>query len=83
MQGHASDSPLGGPPGGFKLLDSESHSRALRFVVRLGQPFWALLLAQQRGGEYKRVASDHSIIAQVKDRVSVRNMMDVRTLEIL
>jgi hypothetical protein len=83
VQGHALDGPLGGPPGGFKLLDSESHSRALRFVVRLGQPFWALLLAQQRGGEYKRVASDHSIIAQVKDRVSVRNMMDVRTLEIM
>ncbi|KAG1824436.1 uncharacterized protein BJ212DRAFT_1320125 [Suillus subaureus] len=46
-------------------------------------PFSALLLAQQRGGEYMRIASDHDIIAQVKDMASVDNMMDVRTLEIL
>ncbi|KAG2364184.1 WD40-repeat-containing domain protein [Suillus spraguei] len=62
---------------------SETYMRDLRLIVRLGQPFGALLLAQQRGGEYKRVASDHNIIAQVKDVTSVDNMMDVRTLEIL
>ncbi|KAG2345354.1 hypothetical protein BDR05DRAFT_133832 [Suillus weaverae] len=39
--------------------------------------------AQQRGGEYKRIASDRDIIAQAKDVASVHNMMDVRTLEIL
>ncbi|KAG0708301.1 WD40-repeat-containing domain protein [Suillus ampliporus] len=59
------------------------HSRALRLIVRLGQPFGALLLAQQRFGEYKRIASDNNIIAQAKDVASVHNMMDVRTLEIL
>ncbi|KAG2346485.1 hypothetical protein BDR05DRAFT_786028 [Suillus weaverae] len=64
------------------LVDSEAHSRELRLVVRLGQPFGALLLAQQRGGEYKRVASDHLIMARVKDIASVDNM-DIRTLEIL
>jgi len=61
-------------------VDSESHLRALRVIVRLGQPFRAFLLAQQRGGEYKRIASDHDIIAQVQDS---RKMMDVRTMEIL
>ncbi|KAG1727086.1 uncharacterized protein EDB91DRAFT_898181 [Suillus paluster] len=70
-------------PGDNEPADSESHSRELRLIVRLGQPFSALLLAQQRGGEYKRIASDSNIIAQVKDMASVRDMMDVRTLEIL
>ncbi|KAG1888020.1 uncharacterized protein F5891DRAFT_987893 [Suillus fuscotomentosus] len=76
------------------LDDSPSHSlvkqgvddpelRALRLLVRLGQPFGAFLLVRQRGGEYKRVASDCDIIAQVKDVVSVRDLMDVRTIEIL
>ncbi|KAG1837680.1 hypothetical protein C8R48DRAFT_743383 [Suillus tomentosus] len=58
-------------------------SRALRLVVRLGQPFGAFLLARQRGGEYKRVASDRDIIAQVKDVASVRDLMEVRMIEIL
>ncbi|KAG1822003.1 WD40-repeat-containing domain protein [Suillus subaureus] len=57
--------------------DSRSHTRELALVVRLGQPFSALLLAQQRGGEYKRIASGCNIIARVRD------MMNVRTLEIL
>ncbi|KAG1803192.1 heterokaryon incompatibility protein-domain-containing protein [Suillus subaureus] len=58
-------------------------SRALRLIVRLGQPFRAFLLARQRDGEYKRIASDRDIIAQVKDAAgSVHKMMDVRTLEI-
>ncbi|KAG1820954.1 WD40-repeat-containing domain protein [Suillus subaureus] len=57
--------------------------RAFRLVVHLGQPFSAFLLAQQRGGEYRRIASDNNIIAQVRDATSVDNMMDVRTLEIL
>ncbi|KAG1726885.1 uncharacterized protein EDB91DRAFT_1086625 [Suillus paluster] len=73
-----------GSPIEEELDDSESHSRALRLMVRLGQPFGAFLLAQQRGGEYKRIASDRDIIAQVKDIASVHNMMArVRTLEIL
>ncbi|KAG2345397.1 hypothetical protein BDR05DRAFT_998531 [Suillus weaverae] len=64
-------------------VDMDSHSRALRLIVRLGQPFSAFLLMQQRGGEYKRIASDQDIIAQVKDMASVHNTMDVRPLEIL
>ncbi|KAG1876627.1 hypothetical protein DFJ58DRAFT_755361, partial [Suillus subalutaceus] len=52
-------------------------------IVRLGQPFGAFLLARQRNGEFKRIASDHDIIAQVKDMTSITYMMDIRTLEIL
>ncbi|KAG1789521.1 heterokaryon incompatibility protein-domain-containing protein [Suillus plorans] len=61
----------------------DPESRALRLLVLLGQPFGAFLLVRQRGGEYKRVASDRDIIAQVKDGVSVRDLMDVKTIEIL
>jgi len=61
---------------------SGSYSRALQLIVRLGQPFGALLLEQQKGGEYKRIASDQTIIAQLKDMTVVRDM-DVRTVEIL
>jgi hypothetical protein len=76
------DSP-GSSDGGYESVDSESISRAFRLIVRLGQPFSALLLAQQFGGEYKRIASDHNIIAEVKDIASVDDMMDIRSLEIL
>ncbi|KAG1740206.1 uncharacterized protein EDB91DRAFT_1347159 [Suillus paluster] len=77
------DDSLGWYPGDDEPVDTEPHSRELRLIARLGQPFGALLLAQQRGGEYKRIALDNNIIAQVKDMASVRDMMDVRTLEIL
>ncbi|KAG2344318.1 hypothetical protein BDR05DRAFT_962197 [Suillus weaverae] len=63
-------------------IDSQSHSRALRLIVRLGQPFGAFLLVRQRGGEYKRIASDRDIIAQVKDVANSVHKMHVRTLEI-
>ncbi|KAG1743655.1 uncharacterized protein EDB91DRAFT_1200564, partial [Suillus paluster] len=43
-----SDEWLGGYHREDQLIDSESHSRELRLVVHLGQPFGALLLAQQR-----------------------------------
>jgi hypothetical protein len=60
----------------------DSHSRALRLIVRLGQPFSAFLLGRQHSGEYRRIASNRDIVAQVKDMTSVRDMMDIRTLEI-
>ncbi|KAG0699362.1 hypothetical protein DFH29DRAFT_1002055 [Suillus ampliporus] len=80
------ESPLDDSPGGSPVEQElgDSESRALRLVVRLGQPFSAFLLAQQPGGEYKRIASDHDIIAQVPDVASVHNILGgVRTLEIL
>ncbi|KAG2141379.1 uncharacterized protein EDB93DRAFT_630557 [Suillus bovinus] len=64
--------------------EQEMADLALRLLVRLGQPFGALLLARQRGGEFNRIASDRDIIAQVKDVSSVRDLMDsIRTIEIL
>lgn len=63
--------------------DLDSRSRALMLIVRLGQPFNALLLAQQRGSEYKRIASDRSITAKVKSTTAVHDMMGVKMLEIL
>ncbi|KAG1837682.1 hypothetical protein C8R48DRAFT_743411, partial [Suillus tomentosus] len=78
--------PPSSPPGDSPSRSVVKHevddleSRALRLVVRLGQPFGAFLLARQRGGEYKRVASDRDIIAQVKDVASVRDLMDVRMI---
>ena len=78
-----SDDSPGVPPGQQGPVNSEFHSGTLRLVARLGQSFDAFLLAQQRGGEYKRIASDRNIIAQVKDTQAVRNMMDIRILEIL
>ncbi|KAG1747253.1 uncharacterized protein EDB91DRAFT_1345292 [Suillus paluster] len=82
------ESPLDDSPGGSlieeELDDSESHSRALRLMVRLGQPFGAFLLTRQPNGEYTRIASDYSIIAQVKDVTSIPNIMSgVRIVEIL
>lgn len=44
--------------------------RPLKLVTRLGQPFGGLLLAQQRGGEYKKIAADNNIIARVKNGLS-------------
>jgi hypothetical protein len=64
-------------------VDSGSYSGALQLIARLGQPFSAIMLAPQRGGEYKRIASDQNVIAQVKDMTAVHDLMDVRTVEIL
>jgi hypothetical protein len=65
-------------PGKQEVVEQES--RAFRLLVRLRQPFSAFLLAQQRTGEYKRIASDHDITGQVND---VGDLMDIRTIEIL
>ncbi|KAG2142890.1 uncharacterized protein EDB93DRAFT_598081 [Suillus bovinus] len=63
-------------------IDWDSHSRALRLMVRLGQPFNAFLLARQRDGEFKRIASSRDIIAQVKDMTLINYLMDIRILEV-
>ncbi|KAG1898703.1 uncharacterized protein F5891DRAFT_1236366 [Suillus fuscotomentosus] len=64
-------------------IHSDSDSRALRLIVNLGQLFSAFLLARQRDGEFKRIASEHDIIAQVKDIASISYLTDIRTLEVL
>jgi len=42
-------------------------TRALRLIVRLGQLFDVFLLAKLHSREYKRIASDCAIMAQVRD----------------
>ncbi|KAG1768815.1 hypothetical protein EDD22DRAFT_211246 [Suillus occidentalis] len=74
------DSP-GGCPEAQELVDSELSDRALRLTAQLEQPFGAFLLARQRSGEYKRIASDNVIVARVRDLSSISDM--IRTLEIL
>ena len=66
---------------GKEPADSDSDSRALRLLACLGQPFRALLLVQQ-GKEFRRIAADYNIVARVKDATSVRDLMDIRTVEI-
>jgi len=69
----------GGSSGEHELIDSE---RALRLIVRLGQPFSAFLLKRDRRGECERFASDHRIIAQFEGATCVPDM-EVRILGIL
>ena len=53
--------PLNIPPP--NLVDE--HVLALQLIVRLQQPFNALLLQRQPAGEYKRVAAENNIIVQI------------------
>lgn len=73
----------GSSDGGHELADSESISRALRLTACLGQPSAHFCQRSIFGGEYKRIASGHNTIAEIKDIASVDDMMDVRSLEIL
>ena len=58
-------------------------TRALRFLACLMQPFGALLLAPVSRVEYKRVAADSLIVAQVCKEVSLTDLMDnIRTIDI-
>ncbi|KAG2130300.1 uncharacterized protein EDB93DRAFT_84338 [Suillus bovinus] len=77
------ESPLYDSPGAQTGLNySNSDMRALQLIVRLRQPFSAFLLARQRDGEFKRIASEHDIMAYPKD-VSISYLMNIQTLEIL
>ncbi|KAH7904319.1 hypothetical protein BJ138DRAFT_1073548 [Hygrophoropsis aurantiaca] len=72
------------PPGPASQPSPEFDARELReasmLIAHLKQRFAALLLVRERGGEYRRVASDHDIIAQVRD---VSGLADIRSIEIL
>ncbi|KAG1776038.1 heterokaryon incompatibility protein-domain-containing protein [Suillus placidus] len=70
------------PSGLAESVDSKLSDRALRLTARLAQPFGAFLLEHQHGTAYKRIASDHEIIARVKNLSSIIPDM-VKTLEIL
>jgi len=73
------------------LIDKDfSHSaprcdlatRALRLVVRLRQPFGALLLVPQSRVEYKRVAMDSFIKVQVWAETLLEELMSIRTVDV-
>ncbi|KAG6377838.1 hypothetical protein JVT61DRAFT_14619 [Boletus reticuloceps] len=70
------------------LVPIDRETRARRFVVRLRQPFGALLLtpveSSRRGTDYKRVAADSLITVRFQENVSLADILDnVRTLDVL
>ena len=54
------------------------YTRALWLVVRLQQPFYALLLQQQPNGDFRRIAAEHQIIVPGIDH-QINFARDVRT----
>lgn len=63
-------------------LCQDTTAAAFKLMVWLAQPFSTFLLAQLPHGEFKRIASRHSIIARI-DQVSSLPDSQIRTLEIL
>ncbi|KAF8549346.1 hypothetical protein OG21DRAFT_605383 [Imleria badia] len=64
-------------------LPAEEHTLALDMIVRLWQPFNALLLLRQPGVAYKRVAPENEIIVQISgDRIRSKNIQ-TEVLEVL
>lgn len=70
--------------------DANSHSgqpskltRALRLLIRLRQPFGALLLAPLNRREFKRIATDHLIRVQVRDDVSLEELIGMVNVDVL
>ena len=58
-------------------------TRALRLVVRLRQPFGALLLAPLARVQYKRVAMDSLVMVRIREDASLTELMDgIRTVDI-
>ncbi|KAF8137672.1 hypothetical protein EV363DRAFT_1086858, partial [Boletus edulis] len=56
----------------------DDYTRALRLVSRLQQPFHALLLQQERSGEFKRVAAEHEIVVPGLERL-IKSVGDIQT----
>jgi len=66
------------------IATMDTSTRALRLVVRLQQPFHALLLQQQSHGGYKRVAAEHEIVLPGLERhISSAKDVRVEVVEIL
>ena len=60
----------------------DEHTKALRLVARLRQPMTSLLLSAQQDGMYKRVATDHDIVIQLRRGVSLDSMI-VKVVQII
>ncbi|KAI6094590.1 hypothetical protein F5141DRAFT_1296170 [Pisolithus sp. B1] len=61
----------------------DDYTRGLQMIARLGQPFNALLLAQQPNGEYKRVAAENDIVVSGLRTNITSKSIRVKVLEIL
>ena len=62
---------------------SDLPTRALRLVVRLKQPFGALLLAPLARAQYRRVATDSLIMVRVREETGLNELMEgARTVDI-
>ncbi|KAI9571628.1 hypothetical protein HD554DRAFT_2072435 [Boletus coccyginus] len=58
-------------------------TRALRLLVRLRQPFGALLLAPLGRVQYRRVATDSLIMVRVREETALTELMDgIRTVDV-
>ncbi|KAN0091421.1 hypothetical protein V8E55_004987 [Tylopilus felleus] len=57
-------------------------TRALRLVVRLRQPFGALLLAPLGRTQYRRIATDSLIMVQLREETSLGDLIGIRTVDI-
>ena len=67
---------------GASTLDETT--QALRLVARLRQPFGALLFEQLTRVEYTRVAADCLIMVQIREDVSLAELIrSIRTIEVL
>ncbi|KAI9569853.1 hypothetical protein HD554DRAFT_2170850 [Boletus coccyginus] len=78
--GSAPTPPLYTPP----AATMDGYTRALGLIVRLQQPFHALLLQQQPNGEFKRIAAEHEIVIPGIDRgINFARDMRIEVVEIL
>ena len=72
--------PLHVPP----ATTMDDYTRALRLILRLQQPFHALLLQQQPNGEFRRIATEHEIVMPGIDlQVNFARGMCIEVVEIL
>ncbi|KAF8124549.1 hypothetical protein EV363DRAFT_1132057, partial [Boletus edulis] len=74
----ATRSPPTSPSQVVPAATMDDYTRALRLVVRLQQPFHALLLQQQPNGEFRRIAADDEIIVPGLEP-SIKFARDIRT----
>ncbi|KAF8556856.1 hypothetical protein OG21DRAFT_1482768 [Imleria badia] len=77
---HATELPVQAVP----AASTEGYTRALRLVVRLQQPFRALLLQQHPNGEFKRIAAEHEIVIPgLEHGINFSRDIDVDVVEVL
>jgi hypothetical protein len=76
------------PPAPMDTAPMDKETQALRLIARLRQPFGALLLTlastRRRAVVYRRVAADSIITVQMREDVSLTDLLDnVRILDVL